>query len=226
MASLLLVCVAHAALYELVLALVMGSLQEKVPYRLLSDAQDRILEHVTAKQQEDIGYTLILLGGLLVARTSGLVYTFHKRGGEEPRYWHAHRIDARLAMWLNTTRPGKLLKGVLDVLSFYVCFVSVMYFLGRFAVVCVNQRSSIMMDLPSVIQNRTTTTTWNTISNSHEMATLPLLQDDHYCVGAGVGGMCPAHVNEILLPKDRVLAEQDDNNNNNDHYHYLSLIHI
>jgi hypothetical protein len=56
------------------------------------------------------------------------------------------------AQWLKGTKKGRRVKGFLDVLSFYLCFVAVMYFMGRLARVF-DQRSLILENMPSSISN-------------------------------------------------------------------------
>lgn len=144
LASLLLACVAHAALYELVWAVVLVCLQPFLSYRIQTDDANRILDagHQSA---EDIGYGVVLVLGLLLARCSGLLFSF----GNGHREIHTkHQFDSTWSQWLQNTRNGRRVKGFLDVLSFYLVFVAVMYFLGRFAL-CVDQRSTILENMPS-----------------------------------------------------------------------------
>ena len=67
LASLILACVAHAALYELVWAVVLACLHPFVNYRILIDNEDRILDS-GHESIEDIGYGVVLVLGLVLAR--------------------------------------------------------------------------------------------------------------------------------------------------------------
>jgi len=175
--SFLLNCVTHAALYELVLSIVMRVQQPWLDYRVLvDDNNDSLLEpnpeniHV-----EDLCYGIVLVLGLILARASGLLFSFSKQGDQSddddereedrvgsssqsndhvrmycPEECHLdpRRIDRQWAQWTRFNKKGRLVKGLLDVVAFYLCFVSVMYFLGRVSL-CFDQRSSILEGLPS-----------------------------------------------------------------------------
>lgn len=190
-ASFLLACVAHAALYELVLAMVLACIQPFLHCRQIRDDDDRIID-MGHQGVEDMCYLAVLSVGLLLARCSGLLFSFDETQNTEP-HLDPTRIDGSWAQWLYQSKTGRRVKGCLDVLSFYLCFVAMMYFLGRFAF-CVDQRESFFQHMPSSANNSTRTLLPN-----------PNFRETPETIG---NGMCPLDMEDILLPSDS--SEEDD----------------
>ena len=241
--SLILSCVAHVAIYELVLAVVLAAMQPFLHYRLLHDSEDNILEAPDGSVWvENVCYGIVLLAGLVISRMSGLLFSFSKKdsegadqddsdsddgnnnqedndGGDTPsnetppvvispseRHLDPRRVDREWSTWMHYNKTGRFVKGIMDIMGFYLCFVAVMYFLGRFALVF-DQRASILEGMPSNIQRTMG------IDNQHrQCAILPSNSlapmdlpffDMHVTWTASVDahtGTCPSHVSNVLLP--------------------------
>ena len=167
--SLVLSCVAHVAMYELVLAVALRAMQPFLQYRLLFDGEDNILEATDGNiWVENVGYGVVLSVGLVISRMSGLLFSFSKREREtdeeesdsddgdkngkkrtrvtvlknetppfvtnfSERHLDPRRVDREWSQWMHYNKTGRCVKGIMDVIGFYLCFVAIMYFLGRFA---------------------------------------------------------------------------------------------
>lgn len=190
-ASFLLACVAHAALYELVLAMVLACIQPFLHCRQIRDADDRIVD-LGHQGVEDLCYAAVLFAGLVLARCSGLLFSFDETQNTKP-HQDPTRVDRSWAQWLHHSKMGRRVKGCLDVFSFYVCFVAMTYFLGKFAW-CVDQRETFFQEMPSSANNSTRT----------------LLPNPNYRVTPETigNGICPLDVEDILFPTDS--SDDDD----------------
>ena len=228
--SLLISCVAHVALYELVLAVVLAAMQPFLQYRILVDSEDNILPAAPGSARvEDACYSVVLIVGLMLARMSGLLFSFSKKHSQDEeedneeeeeetdnvkppprtttiispqeRHLDPRRVDRQLSQWMHYNKTGRLVKGMLDMIGFYVCFVAIMYFLGRFAL-CLDQRALILEGMPSNMQHHDThqLIVANTTTTMHSI--------NGYDSSMDVG-TCPSHVNNILLPSMRE-EEGDD----------------
>lgn len=252
--SLLLTCVAHAALYELILAVVLAGMQPFLSYRILTDIDDNILEAAPGSARvEDICYGVVLAVGLAIARASGLLFSFSKANeddddGEEngsdkaadddskdnedkdkaasssssptpitiepaaetitspkERHLDPRRIDSRWAKWMYYSKAGRVVKGMLDIVGFYLCFVAIMYFLGRFSL-CVDQSDSILAGMPSYAhqqQHDALESALQLSPSSNRDATFSIHR------AMDVDGTCPSNVKDILLPSMMEDANDD-----------------
>lgn len=230
---LLLSCLAHAALYELCLTIVMTLvIQPFVQYRVLTDSEDRILEQsVHNLHVEDGCYWLVFVVAVFIARISGLLYSYM---GDEyaPEPGQPNRIDQKWSYWLHYTKRGRRVKGFLDVTAFYLSFVATMYFLNRFAVL-VDQRDELVQHMPSnnnyniLVDNNNHHRhhPLNSANEGHIASTMMTEQQG----STFIDGFCPAHWKDILLPMDRendtiiwdisdciIIAENDNDDEENE----------
>lgn len=241
--SLMLSCVAHVAIYELVLAVALAAMQPFLHYRLLHDSQDNILEAPDGSVWvENVCYGIVLLAGLAISRISGLLFSFFKKDSEgtdedndasedgnnnqedndggdtssnetppilispSERHLDPRRVDRAWSKWMHYNKTGRFVKGIMDIVGFYLCFVAIMYFLGRFSL-AFDQRASILEGMPSNVQRTIG------IDNQHQQSgilpsnnlasTGPPFVDTSVTWTASVDAgthTCPSHVSNVLLP--------------------------
>lgn len=141
--AMILYCVAHAATYELVSNLAYEAVEKAPDYQ---DAK-------TSSQPWGL-YTAMLILGCLLARVSGNVWNYASPlNYKQVKLVYHNRIrlgakDARFLHWVQ--QKGEGLLGAINLVSFYLCYIAVFFFVGQVAMLC-DQRQDILSNLPSTL---------------------------------------------------------------------------
>jgi len=148
-ASLIIYCIAHSSSYELISNLVYEAVEYISIYTTTSNTE---ITHETSI------FAGLLLLGCLLARGTGLIWDFvGTLAYRRVKFQYHNRlrmgaIDARGLHWLHQ-HVGEAALGFMNVISFYLCYIGVVFFVNRLAVWC-DQRESILNQLPSIVYER------------------------------------------------------------------------